>query len=78
MRSGSRKTVGLAIALLVLAILAALALSAGYDAQADLLEEQRRHLAAPALGVEVGEGGVAERRQAVHGSHSARRGGVSA
>jgi hypothetical protein len=78
MRSGSRKTVGLAIALLVLAILAALALSAGYDAQADLLEEQCRHLATPVLGVEVGEGGVAHGRQAVHGSQPARLSGDSA
>lgn len=77
MRSRS-PTFGLTLAALVLALVAALGQAARYDAQADALEEQCRHLATPVLGVEVGEGGVAHGRQAVHGSQPARLSGDSA
>jgi hypothetical protein len=73
-----RMAVALVLGIVSLAFLAALALAAGYEAQAERLEEQRRDLAAPALGVEVGEGGVTHGRQAAHGSHSARPAGVFA
>jgi hypothetical protein len=79
MASASRTTVFLVVATVLIAalMLGACVLAAVNDAQAHVAEEQGRHVATPTVGVEVMQR-AESKAHAVHASHAARQGAVSA